>query len=54
VALPGVIDIQSATLDDPGGTPPGAQIQVAERLGWMETLDELPSFERYPPMQDAG
>ena len=46
--LPGLIDIQSATLDGVAGDPPGVQIQVAERLAWMERLDELPAFERYP------
>ena len=46
--LPGIVDIQSATLDDPDAMPPGAHIQVAERLHWMETAHELPTFERYP------
>jgi hypothetical protein len=48
--LPGLVDIQSCTLDDPGASPPGAQIQLAERLAWTTTLDTLPGFERYPPM----
>lgn len=47
--LPGIIDIQSATLDDPEATPPQAHIQIADRIGWMTTLDQLPVFERYPP-----
>ncbi|TCH96965.1 GFA family protein [Roseococcus sp. SYP-B2431] len=47
--LPGLIDVQSATLDMPEKLPPGAQIQTAERLSWMTTLDQLPGFERYPP-----
>ncbi|MBB5693210.1 GFA family protein [Muricoccus pecuniae] len=46
--LPGMVDIQTGTLDDPDALPPGAQIQVAERLRWMRRLDELPEFERYP------
>ena len=46
--LPGIVDIQSATLDDPGALPPGAHIQTAERLHWMETAHELPVFARYP------
>jgi len=46
--LPGIVDIQSATLDDPEALPPRAQIQVAERLHWMESVGELPAFERYP------
>jgi len=46
--LPGVVDIQSATLDDPDAAPPQAQIQTAERIGWMERLDDLPEFARFP------
>lgn len=46
--LPGIVDIQSGTLDDPEAFPPGAQIQTAERLPWMDGLDALPRFERYP------
>ena len=47
--LPGIIDIQSATYDDPDAVPAMAHIQVAERIGWMERAHELPGFERYPP-----
>lgn len=46
--LPGIVDVQSATLDDPEALPPGAHIQTAERLGWMETAHSLPAFERFP------
>ena len=46
--LPGIIDVQSATFDDPDAVPPQVQIQVAERLKWMERAHELPAFERYP------
>ena len=46
--LPGIVDIQSATLDDADSLAPGAQIQVADRLDWMARLDELPEFSRYP------
>ena len=47
--LPGIIDIQSATYDDPDAVPPQAQIQVADRIGWMKSAHELPAFERFPP-----
>ncbi len=47
--LPGIIDIQSATYDDPDAVPARAHIQVAERIGWMATAHELPTYERYPP-----
>lgn len=46
--LPGIVDIQSATLDNPEALPPAAQIQTAERLSWMKQLHELPEFERFP------
>lgn len=47
--LPGIVDIQSATYDNPEAVAPQAQIQVAERIGWMTTAHELPAFDRYPP-----
>ena len=47
--LPGIIDIQSATLDQPEALAPWAQVQVAERIGWMAWAHELPVFDRYPP-----
>ena len=46
--LPGIIDIQSATYDDPNLVPARAHIQVAERIEWMKTAHNLPEFERYP------
>ena len=48
--LPGIIDIQSATLDDPDTLPAGAHIQVAERIGWMAEAHSLPEFQRFPGM----
>lgn len=48
--FPGMIDVQSATLDDPDAIALQGQIQLAERIGWMAHLDQIPGFERYPPM----
>jgi hypothetical protein len=48
-ALPGIIDVQSATLDDPNAFAPQVQIQIADRIGWMARAHELPAFDRYPP-----
>jgi hypothetical protein len=48
---PGIIDIQSATYDDPDAIPARAHIQVAERIRWMDRAHELPAFERYPPRE---
>jgi hypothetical protein len=47
--LPGIIDVQSATFDEPAAIPAQAHIQVAERIPWMAHAHELPSFERFPP-----
>lgn len=52
--LPGIIDIQSATYDNPDAVPPRAHIQVAERIGWMERAHELPAFERFPPRKPSA
>lgn len=49
--FPGMIDIQSATLDDPDAFPVAIHIQVAERIGWMRTAHELPTFDRYPQQE---
>jgi len=48
--LPGIVDIQAATLDDPSAFPAAAHIQTAERIDWMANAHELPQFERYPGM----
>jgi hypothetical protein len=46
--LPGIVDVQSATLDEPESLPPIAHIQTAERLAWVTRLGELPEYERFP------
>ena len=46
--LPGIVDIQAATLDDPNSLPPAIQIQTAERLDWVSHMNELPEYERFP------
>ena len=46
--LPGLVDIQSVTLDDPDAVTPQAQIQTAERRSWMLQLSEMPEFDRFP------
>ena len=48
--LPGIVDIQSATLDIPSALPASANIQTAERIDWMASAHTLPAFERYPGM----
>ncbi|MBY6205669.1 GFA family protein [Halomonas denitrificans] len=49
--LPGIVDIQSCTYDDPEAIPAHVHIQVAERIGWMEAAYELPAFDRFPPQE---
>jgi hypothetical protein len=49
VVLPGIVDVQSGTYDNPDAVPARIHIQTAERIGWMAKAHELPSFERYPP-----
>lgn len=46
--LPGMIDVQIATLDAPEKLPPKAEIQTAERIAWMKPIGDLPQFERFP------
>lgn len=50
--LPGMVDVQSATLDEPDTAPPQAHIQTAERIGWMKEAHRLPEFERFPPQDE--
>ena len=49
IIFAGLIDVQIATLDDPDALQPIEQIQLAERIGWMETAHDLRGFERWPP-----
>ena len=46
--LPGLVEVQSSTLDDPGALPPTMQIQTAERQAWVKDLHNLQGFERFP------
>jgi hypothetical protein len=46
--LPGVVEVQLSTLDDPNALEPTVQLQTAEQLRWMKHAHELPSYERFP------
>lgn len=46
--LPGLVDVQVATLDDPNAFPPTVQVQTAERQSWIPHLATLEAFERFP------
>ena len=47
VNLPGIADVQIATLDDPASVAPRSHVQAADRSAWMEHAHELAAFERY-------
>lgn len=47
--LPGIVDIQSATYDNPEALAARAHIQVADRIPWMADAHTLPQYDRYPP-----
>ena len=49
--LPGIIDIQTGTLDDPNQLPARCHIQTAERISWMAETHKLPEFEGFPPQE---
>jgi len=46
--LPGLVDIQTVTLDDAGDLAPSAHIMMGEALPWEDSLDGLPRFDRFP------
>ncbi len=48
IVLPGIVDVQAATLDNPNALAPTIQIQTAERLGWVTHMSELSEYERFP------
>ncbi|GAA4040182.1 GFA family protein [Parerythrobacter jejuensis] len=49
--LPGLVDTQTATLDEPEALPAQAHIQTADRIAWMKDVHTLPEFERFPPQE---
>ena len=46
--LPGLVDIQTCTLDDPELLPPQLHVQHAEHVHWTQALEGLPKFPRFP------
>ncbi|WP_108810348.1 GFA family protein [Sphingorhabdus sp. Alg231-15] len=49
--LPGMIDVQTATLDQPDNYIPEMNIQTAEQISWEKVAHEMPSFDRFPPQE---
>ena len=46
--MPGVVDILTATLDDPENYPPTLHVQMADALPWEAALADLPAYRRFP------
>ena len=46
--LPGLVDVQTSTLDNPDALPPSVQVQTAERQSWVSHLATLAAHERFP------
>lgn len=46
--LPGVVEVQASTLEDPSALPPTCQIQTAEQQPWVPHLAALKAYERFP------
>jgi hypothetical protein len=44
----GMMQVRIATLDDPTAVKPQLQVQTAERIGWMESLPDIPAINRFP------
>ena len=44
-----MIDVTTASLDDPEEFPPLAHFWTSHKLGWVKLADELPSLEEGPP-----
>ena len=52
--LPGMVDVQTATFDNPEDHAPQVHVQFAEQLAWMDGIDELPKFARYPGQEQVA
>ena len=44
----GMKQVRIAAFDDPNAIAPSVQVQTAERVKWVETIPDLPSFDRFP------
>lgn len=46
--LPGLVEVQASTLDDPAALPPTFQIQTAEQQPWVTHIASIKAYERFP------
>lgn len=44
---PGLFDVTTASLDEPGRCPPSKEIWVEERLAWEAANPDLPQFAKF-------
>ncbi len=49
--LPDMVDIQSGTIDNLALHPATTQIMTKDKLPWMDKLETLPRFQKYPGME---
>jgi hypothetical protein len=48
LAQMGMLQVRIAALDNPAAIAPRMQVQVAERIAWMASINELPMIDRFP------
>jgi hypothetical protein len=48
-AIPGEVDVATASLDDPEAATPRFEIWAESRLGWMDLVNRLPRHGRRRP-----
>ena len=46
--LPGLVEVQVSSLDDPATLSPTFQIQTAEQQPWVPHLSTIKAYERFP------
>lgn len=49
VAMPGLVDVTIASLDDPAGLAPQMHIWHEHRLPWLAEAENMPKFDALPP-----
>jgi hypothetical protein len=47
--LPGLVDLTTASLDDPAAFAPKVHIFESRRIPWVHLGDDLPRFAEFPP-----
>jgi len=50
----GDVFVAAGTLDDDPGIRPESHIFVGSKAPWLDILDDLPTFDEYPPDQNGS